>query len=47
MKKLTFEELVDQACLAIHIALLEKGGKEMKAEIYRWMCKAIEWQRER
>jgi hypothetical protein len=45
MVKLTFEELVAQATLGIHSALLEGGGYSMKSAIHTWMAHAIEWSR--
>jgi len=42
----TFEKLVEEATRRIHSALLEGGGKEMKSEVYLWLGKAVEFDRE-
>lgn len=46
MKKVKFEDLVDEAARQIHSRLLEGGGKEMKAAIHMWMVAAINWEKE-
>jgi hypothetical protein len=40
---ITFEELVAQATLGIHAALLEGGGKGMRGAVHMWLARAIEW----
>jgi len=43
IEDMTFEELVDRASREIHSALLEGGGRSMKASIHMWMSQAIYW----
>ena len=40
---MTFDQLVEEATLRIHGALLEGGGPAMKAAVYLWLQQAIIW----
>lgn len=39
----TFDELATYAALEIHNALLEGGGKSMKASVHMWLGQAVHW----
>jgi hypothetical protein len=39
----TFDELVEEATIKIHSALLEGGGKAMKSEIYTQLANTCSW----
>ena len=43
LEDMTFQELVEYATMQVHMALLEGGGKAMKASIHLWMGQAITW----
>jgi hypothetical protein len=43
LEDMSFQELVDFAAIQIHTALLEGGGKAMKAALHLWMGQAILW----
>lgn len=43
IEDMTFEELVKNAALEIHSALLESGGKGLKGSLHVWMGQAIYW----
>jgi len=44
-ENLSFDELTEIASVRIHSALLDGGGKAMKAEVHLWMSQAIVWNR--
>ena len=46
-KEMTFEELVEQASLSIHSALLAGGGEKMKATVWLYLNRAIIWSKEK
>lgn len=44
-KDWTYSELVDDATRAIHSALLEGGGRNMRGAVHTWLNQAILWDR--
>ena len=42
----TFEDIVDEATRQIHTALLEGGGKAMKAKVHTYLSYIIQWNQE-
>ena len=45
-KDMTFDELVSEAAMRIHLGLLSGGGKGFRSEVYQALRMAIEWREE-
>ena len=45
LEEMDFKELTEFATVRIHVALLEEGGKGMRAAVSLWLNQAIMWDR--